>query len=142
MKIRQGFVSNSSSSSFCLYGLSIDESEIRDALLARGEVLNEDEMEYLGEYFYYPYSYENRKKNGEELTEDDKRIEAKFFSKDDGFEYEDVDGYMQFIGISWKNIRDDETGAEFKKRVENKLKELFPDKDIQCGTHEHAWYPG
>jgi len=141
MKIRNGFVSNSSSSSFCLYGLCIDESEIRDALIAKGEVLTEDEQEYLGEYFYYPYSYQKRKDNEEELTEEDKRAEAKFFSPDDGFTYEDVDGYQQFIGIEWKDIKDDETGAEFKKRVENKLKELFPDKKIECSTHEHAWYP-
>ena len=58
-----------------------------------------------------------------------------------GFEFEDVMGCCQFLGISWSSIDDDETGSEFKARIEEKMKMLFGD-DVKCGTHEEAWRDG
>ena len=139
MKIRQGFVSNSSSSSFCIYGVSKEESEIIDALVAKGAP--EEEFED-GVYEYLDtWSYDWHKKEGKLTDEDKAKFEGRFLHPDDGFEYESIMGECHFIGISWKNINDDETGAEFKARIEAKMTELFGE-DTECSTHEEAWRDG
>jgi hypothetical protein len=138
MKIRNGFVSNSSSSSFCLYGISVDESEIVAALKAKGEtdpMLDESIYEYLD-----AWSYEHKKSKGELTEEDIAKYESRFFHPDDGFEFEDVNGCYQVIGVPWNKIKDDETGAEFKARIQAKITELLGD-DAKCDTQIEAWYP-
>ena len=107
MKIRIGFVSNSSSTSFCIYGCYIDEHEIKKI----AELLS-----------CSPHAY--------------------IIADQLGLEYHQAfeDGYSYVIGISPKNIKDDETGAQFKKRVQDKLKEIDP--NIQCDIHEGGWYDG
>lgn len=112
MKVRHGFVSNSSSSSFCIYGLSLDSVDMSEAIKNLGLEETED-------------SYED----GENIA--------------DALELENhnVEDYYSYIGAEWASIGDDETGGEFKMRIENKLKKVFGD-DIKCGTYEHAWYDG
>ena len=98
MKIRQGFVSNSSSSSFLIYGAIIEGKDY-------------DEME--------------------EIMKD---VE--------GFEWADpCDEGSQYVGKSWGDIGDNETGRQFKDSVEKVLKEKFG-KDIKCNTLSEAWYNG
>lgn len=72
MKIRNGFVSNSSSSSFIIYGFSSDDSDkvynlVMDKLLEDDPTLNEDDMyecieEYLDNhglnFFHYDWDWE------------------------------------------------------------------------------------
>jgi hypothetical protein len=109
-----------------------------EALIKKGAP-EEDFEDGLYEYMD-TWSY-NRKKERDELTEEDiAKYENRFFKPEEGFEYENIDGEAHFIGIPWRNIKDDETGAEFKARIEAKMKELFGD-DVKCGTHEEAWYP-
>lgn len=97
MKTRNGFVSNSSTSSFCIYGAMVDRNKV-----------NEEEMEKWGLEVYY----------GDSNWEQDKI----------------------YVGKSWSSIKDDETGAQFKKQIESLLKRLF---DIdKCSTIEKAWYDG
>jgi hypothetical protein len=112
MKIRDGFVSNSSTTSFCIYGA----------------------------YFYT----EEAQKFYPELTEDDDVdgfLDDKLYNVDEleliGDPYDD--GY--WVGISWPNIKDDETGAQFKQRVKETL-EKNGIKDVELGTHEEAWRDG
>jgi len=97
MKIRQGFVSNSSSSSFLIYGTVVkdcEDSEINDKLVSD-----------LGlEVFDSPYG----------------------------------DNY---IGISWDNIGGDETGNQFRKRIEEGVAKVLG-KEAKCGTYSEAWYDG
>jgi len=114
MKIRMGFVSNSSTSSFCIYGAIVDRDDIV-ALKERLDKIDEDEED--------DYEY----------------MESRAFHL--GLEYHtggDGDD-REFIGISWPSIGEDETGAQFKTRVEG-LVALFCGKPMECETHEEAYY--
>jgi len=138
MKIRQGFVSNSSSSSFCIYGISMDKSDMMDALIKKGIATEDDLSDGLYEYLDdWSFKYDLKQKG---LSE--KEIEAKLADRPlADFEYESICGECHYLGISWSNIKDDETGAEFKARIDTKMKEIFGDEAV-CSTHEEAWRDG
>jgi hypothetical protein len=95
MKIRQGFVSNSSTTSFCIYGIKTTKDFDYKKVKELG----------LEEYGSRPY-----------------------------------DDDCNHIGISWYGIKDDETGLQFKNRVEKLIEEAGFDE--QCYTYEDAWYDG
>ena len=113
MKIRSGFVSNSSSSSFCLFGIAVDSCDF--SLLAEklGIHYNKD----------HEYMYEYADIFEEALRE--KGLDGEF----DGecFEY----GY---IGFSIHRMKDDETKKEFMDRASSKVNELLDRKA--------SWYIG
>jgi hypothetical protein len=48
---------------------------------------------------------------------------------------------IHYIGISYCNIKDNETGKQFKKRVE-KLVSEFCGKKTKCDVYEEAFYDG
>jgi len=114
MKIRTGFVSNSSSSSFLIYGVSIEKDEFLDKLNIDSDTeehedfdvweLYDDVAGELGMDYHSPYDWDE-----------------------------------VFIGASWDSIGDDETGAQFKERITKKLKEKFGD-DIIVSTYSEAWH--
>ena len=109
MKIRSGFVSNSSASSFLLYG--VDNPDIS----AMAEYLNSIE----------PDTY----------SEEDEGDIIETFCKKFGLEYYNVDGEWT-IGKSWSDVGDNQTGAEFKKTVQDAL-DLIGEEGQTC---EAAWY--
>lgn len=103
MKIRNGFVSNSSSASFLIFGTGLLEKFKDDA----EKIINEKGLNL--DIINSPYSY--------------------------------------YIGISWDEIADEETGREFKTHIEKDIKTLFEelgaDTDrIKCFTHSETWYDG
>lgn len=141
MKVRQGFVSNSSTTSFCIYGICESTTKIKEALIEKGFATEEDLADGVSEYLD-DWSYNKRKRDGELTEEDVDKNEGRYFKAEDGYtlDYIDDDEYS-YLGIPWKNIEEDETGAQFKTRIETKMKTLFGD-DIECGTHEEAWRDG
>ena len=117
-KIRNGFVSNSSSSSFLIYGACIKNvksfipQEVVDAYAKRYEC-EADDID-----------------SGELLN---------FYLKDSDMGYRHpCESDYYFIGKSWDMIKDDQTGKEFKEYVEVEIKKLFGN-DVNCGTLEAAW---
>jgi len=52
-----------------------------------------------------------------------------------------VEQYI-YIGMSWDKIKDDETGRQFKDRVESLIKDCLANQTIVCETLESAWYDG
>jgi len=115
MKKRNGFVSNSSSSSFLIYGIVIEPSELLNAL-----DISKEEFE--------------DKHSGSTYDLLDTIMEDV-----DGFEWHDPWDDGCFIGASWSSVKDDETGAEFKTRVEKTLREKFG-ASLKYDTHEGAWH--
>lgn len=113
MKIRTGFVSNSSSSSFMIYGIMIDHSKFTEMFKT-----------YL--------------KEGYDYVEPDDVI-----TRETGLTWlHTPDGEDQWcIGRSWDDIKDDETGRQFKADVETKLSKLGLNTTT-IGTKERAWYNG
>lgn len=116
MKVRAGFVSNSSSSSFCIYGTSMDFSEVIEKI-KESNLIPEDELE--------------------QLLEDDEwyEIGEVLSEKMDLEVLPDYEQEYLWIGRSWSNLNDDETGRQFKESVKTKLEVVFG-PDIDCDTHE------
>jgi hypothetical protein len=109
-----GFVSNSSTSSFCIYGTSFDFKKVK-ANHANDEDFNEDDFRYDG-------------------------IES--LAEAAGLEVHHTD-YDWYVGMQWDEIGDDETGSQFKQRVKESIQKfLGSSDDITLNTIEEAWYNG
>jgi hypothetical protein len=124
MKVRNGFVSNSSSSSFCIYGATFDDPK-DFAKLFEGTDVDVDGIG-MGEVSEELNGYGTKKKN---------KLPA-------GFEchcpsYSDT----LYVGKSWSTVKDNETGKEFKESVKTFLEELLG-KKVKCDSFEESWQDG
>ena len=119
MKTRFGFVSNSSSQSFCIYGAIFDRDDVLEMAKKLDIEVPEDEDE--------------AEENFDELRE---KVADK--TKLEFHTPGDYDSGSTYVGRSWSSIQDDETGQQFKTRIETQLKVLLG-KDVKCGTEEEAW---
>jgi len=103
MKIRNGFVSNSSSSSFVIYGVCLDtySDEVKSLMEKH---LTEDEIDLV--------------KDGDEML-------SEFLDTSGLYIKEDYECECIYIGREWSRIGDDETGKEFKESVKTKIEEFI-----------------
>lgn len=111
MKVRTGFVSNSSSSSFAIWGASFDTDELLEVIKNQ---LTEEQYEM--------------------IKEQDEALENVWSVN--GLEmYEDYEGQRVYIGRSWSDIDDDQTGKQFKNYVQKKIEKAIGEK-IECRNIE------
>ena len=120
MKTRNGFVSNSSTTSFTIFGISLEPDEAKKMLK-----WNHPKVKELCEKYEY--------KEGEEL----RVLGALLSNLVESPEY----GDHLYFGRSWSSVKDDETGAQFKERVRATLAE-FLTGELELSTYEEAWYDG
>ena len=119
MKTRNGFVSNSSTTSFMIYGIALEPDEAK-AMMRRD----------------HPKIAAAIVKHGDD--EPFEIIEEVFgWSMGHCSEW----GEHKYYGISWDSVKDDETGAEFKERVRARLAEVL-EGELKLGTHEESWFDG
>lgn len=117
MKIRSDFVSNSSSTSFMLVGDVFDNAEIISAW---------------------------EQKTGKNANDEEYDVWECLHELCHGLQYErGLDNYYDqyVIGLSWDDIKPDETKAQFEARVKDLLDREFPERDnqVECrvdGGHD------
>ena len=118
MKIRNGFVSNSSSSSFCIYGVCLDSSEITDS--------------------YEPKETETEEDEDDEVDEEscEEVLDSLLKDTDLGYWSDYNDNY--YLGISLTEQEDDQTHKQFKNGIEEALKKIFPDLELKFQIYEET----
>jgi hypothetical protein len=123
MKIRSGFVSNSSSSSFCIYGAHFSSPSEAIELIEEigGDVMLVTQAKALLS----------------DESGDPSDFLMEWADKEDFFFSSGPDSDGVYIGRSWASVKDDETGRQFKDSVEEKLKTIFG--KVPFDTFQESW---
>jgi hypothetical protein len=117
MKIRAGFVSNSSSSSFCVYGDCIADNDLMKlAIYIEKTFSNRNDFKSKSMYIINVKPEDKDKEWARELV-----YETIGFLK---LEYTRADG-VNFLGRSYETLRSDENGQQFKDSVRELFNTIF-----------------
>jgi hypothetical protein len=115
MKIRNGFVSNSSSSSFCIYGTYLESYDAVAELLEK----------------LYPEKYNLNNTDAIEIVED--------YCSENNLSLHSAND-SSYIGRDYSEIGADETGKQFRESVDVAIKRILP--DAHCDTIQEESYDG
>jgi hypothetical protein len=119
MKIRAGFVSNSSTTSFVAYGISVDNDTMNKYL----QKLHPLKSEEYGRDIY-------------DLIDD--LCESNYL--DWSF---NADWGMIYVGLELESMDENETKKQFKNRVKEKIAVVFGEELAEtCGSIEVSWRDG
>jgi len=119
MKIRTGFVSNSSSSSFLIYGTEISRYDLIKLLIENYK------EQIINKYKDEDFSFENFDGDFNEIINSYGLNEIADNIKIPLFYRYDYDSERVFFGRSLTEMADDETFGEFKSEIKEKLKSMF-----------------
>ena len=124
MKIKTGFVSNSSSTSYCIWGMNIEWKQIKEELQKKLLVGDEDEPEgFVPEEWAY-------------ILKDMFPPIDSFYGECDWEEGND-------FGIEFYRIKDGETGRQFKDKVEDLVRQILRDDvNVEAGVIDVCYRDG
>lgn len=123
MKIRHGFVSNSSSTSFTIIGICMERDKVMEKLLkAHPSFFDADNADDIGDDIYAVVDDTIRKLD----------LGLSFY-----FPY-DSDVY---IGLDRENIGEDETGKQFRERAQKEVSQLLGE-DVPVDNYSESWRDG
>lgn len=140
MKIRQGFISNSSSSSFCIYGTYTDDINaiVRTFLEEKSseeleEILSDNciDVDDLDEEDAIDNILDNLdfSELAEILSSTIKNLEC----------HSCYDSNETWIGLGIHSMDDDETKKQFQNRVEQLIKDELKQENLQFNWYEESW---
>ena len=112
MKIRDGFVSNSSSTSFYIFGIITDMQDLFNSfkILCKKGILTEKEfIKIFGALEFEDYDFNDDEINNFLNDNDCNDISI----------YDDDENSAVYIGRSPEHLRDNETGKQFKEKTNN-----------------------
>lgn len=130
MKIRAGFVSNSSSSSFCIYGVQVDRDDIKNI----AHLITKEQIEEYceGRRWTAPEHFDP------EHDEYSPSLILDVYLPPLGLTYvDDSEGGALYIGRDSGDIGDDETGRQFKEST-HILTKMFPNISVD----DICWHEG
>ena len=119
MKSRYGFISNSSSTSFLIYGYCSEHK--REDAIKIAKALN---LEYNEEDDDYTDMFD---KLAEVLNDKTDKTFYCYYPESDAV----------YIGVSYHQIRSDETGGDFRSSIETAIHEVLP--EVTVGDHDESW---
>lgn len=152
MKIRNGFVSNSSASSFCIYGVAL-EASLQDILvhvkknspetfIKLSKVIMRDvdsykDKEYSAEVKKWLDDIDSNLDEPEDLSSNIDLAGTLEEAIGNEFEVSAPCNDSIYIGKCWSKVKDDETGKQFKDNVEKTLTGIFG--KITFSTYKEAF---
>lgn len=156
MKIRNGFVSNSSTTSFCVYGFCYDDVDFNELI----QSLDLETIKDAWKERYAKNDYLKRKHSTEEnfiLSQLGKLESFKEQEEFNGYAFSDLlyligiedvksgyDADMVYIGKEFREMKDDETKNEFRSRITSEIEKTskYLTEKGDFGIWEEAFYDG
>ena len=124
MKLRIGFVSNSSSSSFCVYGASVDDFSLNIEVLDRLEKSFSENKELIKEIA----KCKEALKADEDCDMSDYLYDI-MEALQVSYMFSDI---TLLIGRSYNTLKDEETGKQFRDSTTEKLRLILGDPKLEC----------